>query len=73
MRVLFAQEFEIVRGEIDHQQAPAGAQHAGGFTDRPRAVVEKVQHLVDDDGVKGIARQRQVIDVAVTNAAMLEA
>ena len=38
-----------------------------------RAVVEEVQHLVDDDDVEGIARQRQVVDVALAHAAILEA
>ena len=38
-----------------------------------RAVVEEVQHLMDDDDVERIARQREVVDVAVAHAAMLQA
>ena len=72
MGVLVAQEFEIVRREIDHQQPAAGPQHARRLLDRARAVVEEVQHLVDDDGVEGILRQREVVDVALPHAAMLE-
>ena len=71
MRVLLAQEFEVVRREIDDQQAAARAQYVRGFADRTRAVVEKVQHLMDNDGVERIAQQRQVVDVAVAHAAIL--
>ena len=35
-----------------------------------RAVVEEVQHLMNDDDVEGIARQRQIVDVALPHAAM---
>ena len=70
--VLVAQELELVRREIDDQQPPGRAQHAGGLVDRARAVVQEVQHLVDDDDVEGIPRQRQVVDVALAHAAMLE-
>ena len=72
MRVLLAQEFEIVRGEIDHQQPPAGAQDAGSFGDGARTVVEKVQDLMDDDDIEGIARQREIVNIAVADAAVLE-
>ena len=54
MGVFLAQEFQIVRREIDHQQPAAGAQHAGGFADGAGAVVEEVQHLMDDDDVEGV-------------------
>ena len=53
MRVLLAQELELVRGEIDHQQPARRPQHARRLVDRARAVVEEVQHLVDDDDVEG--------------------
>ena len=49
MGVLVAQELEIVRREIDHQQPPGRPQHPRRLLDRARAVVEEVQHLVDDD------------------------
>ena len=35
MGMLVAQEFEIVRREVDHQQPPAGPQHACRLMDRP--------------------------------------
>ena len=54
MRVLLAQEFLFVRREIDHQQPAARAQHARRFADRARAVVEEVQHLMQDDDVEGV-------------------
>ena len=73
MGVLVAQEFEIVRREVDHQQPPGRAQHARGLRDRARAVVEEVQHLMDDDDVEGILRQREIVDVALPHAAMAQA
>ena len=73
MGVLVAQEFEIVRREVDHQQPPGRPQHARRFRDRARAVVEEVQHLMDDDDVEGILRQREIVDVALPHAAMAQA
>ena len=73
MRVLLAQEFQIVRREVDHQQPPLRAQRARGFGDRARAVVEEVQHLMDQHDVEGILRHRQFVDVALAHAAMLQA
>ena len=72
MGVLVAQELEIVRGEIDDQQAAGGPQHARRRVDRARAVVEEVQHLMDDDGVEGVLGQREVVDVALAHAAMAQ-
>ena len=72
MGMLLAQEFEIVRREIDDQEPAAGPQHARRLGNRPRAVVEEVQDLMDDDDVERIARQRQIVNVAVADAAMLE-
>ena len=73
MGVLLAQKFEIVRREIDDQQPAAGPQHAHRFADGARGVVEKVQHLVNDDDVERIARQREIVDVALPHAAIFQA
>ena len=73
MGVLLAQEFEIMRREVDDQKPAARAQHARRLADGARAVVEEVQHLMDDDDVEGIARQSQIVDVAVAHAAMFQA
>ncbi len=73
MGVLLAQEFEIVRREIDDQKPAARAQHARRLAHGARAVVEEVQHLMDDDDVEGIARQSEIVDVALAHAAMLQA
>ncbi len=73
MRELLAQEFLLMRREVDHQQPPARAQHARRLADRARAVVEEVQHLVQDDDVEGIVGQRQVVDVALAHAAIFQA
>ena len=52
---------------------PAGAQHARRFADRARAVVEEVQHLMDDDDVERVRRHREIVDVALPHAAMAQA
>ena len=54
MGVLLAQEFQLVRREVDDQQPAARAQHARRLADGARAVVEEVQHLMHDDDVEGI-------------------
>ena len=72
MGVLVAQEFEIVRREIDDQEAPTRPQHPRRLADGARAVVEEVQHLMDDDDVERVARQRQIVDVALPHAAMFQ-
>src|SRR5262249_48643464 len=72
MRVLLAQEFEIVRGEVDYQQPSARTQNAGSLGDGARAVVEKMQDLVDDDDIEGIARQREIVNIAEADAALLQ-
>ncbi len=71
MGMRLAQEFEIVRGEIDHQQPPAGTQHPRRFLQRPRRILEEVQHLVDDHHVEGVARQSEAVDVALAHRAVL--
>ena len=52
MSELLAQEFLLMRREVDHQQPPARAQHARRLPDGAAAVVEEVQHLVQDDDVE---------------------
>ena len=63
MGVLVAQKLEIMRSKIDHQQTPGGPQHPRRLGDRAPAVVEEVQHLMNDDDVEAVPRQRQVVDV----------
>ncbi len=58
MGVLVAQKFEIVGSKIDDEQAAARSQHARRLLDRARAVLEEVQHLVDDDGIETVLGQR---------------
>ena len=72
MGVLLAQEFQIVRREIDHQQPPLRAQRARGFGDRTRPIIEEVQHLMDHDDIEGILRHRQFVNIALPHAAMLQ-
>ena len=65
MGLRLAQEFEAVRREIDHEDAPARRHEARRLADRAGRIVEVVQHLVDDDEVEGVARERRRIDVAL--------
>ena len=73
MGVLLAQEFELVRGEVDHQQPPARPQQARRFPNGAPAILQEVQHLMDDHHVEGVAAERKIVDVALPDAAMLEA
>ena len=73
MGELLAQEFLLVRREIHHQQPPARAQHPRRLFDRARAVVEEVQHLMQNNDVEGIVAERQVVNVALPHAAMFQA
>ncbi len=73
----FPQEFLVVRGEVDHHETAAGAQDACRLADGAAAIVEEVQHLVDDHRVIGVARQGERINVAgahrtVANAGAVE-
>ena len=52
MRVLVAQEFGVVRREVDHQQAALRPQQPRRLADRAAPVVEEMQHLVHDDDVE---------------------
>ncbi len=70
MRELLAQEFLLVRCEVDDQQTPARTQHARRLTDRTRPVVEEVQYLMQDDDIEGTVGERQVVDVALPDAAI---
>ena len=71
--LLLAQEFLFLRRELDHQQSSARAQHARRLLDGATAVVEEVQHLMQDDDVEGVGGNRQVVEVALAHAAVLEA
>ena len=73
MGVLVTQEFQFVRREVHDQQPALGPQHAGCLMDGAPAVVEKVQHLMDDDDIEGVVRDREVEDVALANAAVANA
>src|SRR6185503_13282496 len=70
VRELLAQEFLLVRRKVDDQQASARTQHARRLTDRARAVVKEVQNLMKDDDIEGIVGERQVVDVALPDAAI---
>ena len=50
----------------------ASRQHARRLAEGARAVIEKVQDLMDDDDVERVARQREVVDVALAHAAMFQ-
>ena len=72
MRRLLAQEFELMRREVHHQQFAAGLEQTRGFGDRGGRIVEEVQHLVQDDGVGGAVGKRDVVKIAVAGLRMCE-
>ena len=65
MRELIAQELQLVRREVDDQQAPARRQHAGRLAHGALRVAQEVQHLVHDGRVRRLVGQRQIVDVAL--------
>ena len=64
MGMMGAQEFELVRREIDDQHLAAGLQRAAGLRQQPARIVEIVQHLVDDDEVGRADAGVEIGDVA---------
>src|SRR6476619_745637 len=70
--MLLAQKFERMGSEINHQQPSGGPQNARGLQNRAGPVIEKMQNLVDEDDVKRIVRQREVVDVALSHAAVAQ-
>ena len=67
VRVLLAQELELVGREIDDQQAPARRQHARRLAHGALRVAQEVQHLVHHHGVGGLVGERQIVDVALAH------
>ena len=63
--MFFAQEFEHMRGEVDHDQPAPGAQSARGLPHGARRVIEIMQHLMHDHEIVAIALHRQRINVAL--------
>src|SRR5262249_5405194 len=70
---LLAQEFLLVRREVDNQQASTRTQHARRLTDRASTVVEEVQHLMQDDDIEGTVGERQIVDVTLPDTAVSQA
>ena len=66
MRLLLAQLFDRVRREINDDDSPSRAQRRSGFANGARGIVEKMQHLMDDDEIERVAFNRQRINVALT-------
>ena len=62
---LLAQEFELMRREVDHQQPAARLEQPRGFGDRGCRVVEEVQHLMQDHGIGRAVGKRHVVEIAV--------
>src|SRR5271157_3258313 len=72
MGVLVAQEFEGVGGEIGNEKAATWAQKPRRLLDCTGAVVKKMQDLMDDHDIEGVACQGEVVDVAVAHRAVLQ-
>ena len=70
---LLAQEFELMRREIDHEQPAARLEQPCGFRDRGSRVVEEVQHLMQDHGIGGAIGKRHIVEIAVARLGVGEA
>ena len=70
MRVFGAEEFEIVRREIDDQHFAARFQRASSLRDGAAGIVEIVQHLVDDDEVGAAGGPVEIGDIAEADLRM---
>ena len=73
MGMLVAQEFEIVRREIDHQQPPGGrsTRAASAIARAPSSRKCSTWWMMTTS--KEFLRQREVVDVALAHAAMAQA
>ena len=67
MRVLLAQELQVVGREIDDEQLSTWCQHASRFANGMSRLGEKVQHLVHDDRVDRRVRQSQRVNVTMAH------
>src|SRR5262249_52933805 len=72
MGILFAQELKLMRAKVDDQEPALRPQHPGRLADGAAAVIKKVQHLMDDDHIKGVARHGKIEDVALPDAAIAD-
>ena len=67
MGMLAAKRLDPMRGEIDDDQPSLGPQHAGGLgNDRGRPLGE-MQHLMDRDGIEGMALPGQGVHIAMAD------
>ncbi len=62
----------LVGGEIDDNQTTTRGQHRGRFADGPSGVVQKVEHLMHDDHIKGLISEHhgEIVHVALANTAV---
>src|ERR1700712_560455 len=65
MRMVGAQAFFQMWREVDDEKAPPRPQGAGCLAQRPRGVVEIVQHLMQDDEIEAVALDREREHVAL--------
>ena len=72
MRRLLAQELELMRREVDHQQFAAGREQPRGFGDRGGRIVEKMQHLMQDHRIGGAVGERHIVEIAVADLRVAE-
>ena len=62
-----------MRREIDDHETAGRAQYARSLAKRARAVVEIMQHLMHHNCIKGVAREREVVEIALPHRAVLQA
>ena len=73
VRVLVAQRLFLMRRKVDDEQTAAGREHPRRLAQRAARIVEKMQNLMHDREVDGVALDRQRIDVALTQLHIVEA
>src|SRR5262249_41240130 len=69
---LLAQELELMRSEVDHEQSAAWLEQPRGLRNRRSGVVEEVQDLMQDHRVGCAIGQRHVVEIAVAGLSMTE-
>ncbi len=67
MRIMFAQEFQLVRGEINDQQASTGRKHTHRLANGALGIYEKMQDLMHDDGVGALVAELQIVDIPLAH------
>jgi hypothetical protein len=64
---LITQELQLVRGEVNHEQLASGGEQPRRLGNRGGGIIEKMQDLVQHDGVGHAIGQRHVEQIAMAS------